>query len=378
MVRVLAGLVVAVVMCCCPTAAFASRLSRDEAKIAADIKLLSDPSNEVRGRAAAELRGIIARYPGGTTNIRYRDGGKGYWERTCRRIKLDFIKSDVLRAVPPFKDFPELGLLDSGALSYRLDYDWVVSVPLNDDIQVSQPPTVEKKELAIELWVPPDGYSGSWISWYCTGQKESDEYYKNGRETGTLTHFYTNGHRAYITPYVNGVPEGKGMGWFPDGHEQFEAYYRQGFRNGKFEHWYDDGQKRGESNWIKGMPDGFSRGWYENGQLEFQVQLENGRENGVADWWFESGQKNKEVAYSNGKENGLMVWWFESGQKQADSHYKDGVKQGEETLWDEAGNVVARREYDDGALVEPGGNRAMRTGNLLLQWLRKQYQDALK
>jgi hypothetical protein len=60
-------------------------IEEDEALVAKDIKALHDAHEEMREEAAAQLRGIIAKYPSGTSDLRHKDSGKAIISTTFIR-----------------------------------------------------------------------------------------------------------------------------------------------------------------------------------------------------------------------------------------------------------------------------------------------------
>jgi len=71
-------------------------VEEDEALVAKDISALHDEHEEVRAKAAAELRSIIARYPSGTSDLRDKDSGEAMWREKLAMIKVGMHFGEVM------------------------------------------------------------------------------------------------------------------------------------------------------------------------------------------------------------------------------------------------------------------------------------------
>lgn len=277
-------------------------LSDDEAAITVNMKALHDGNSEVREAAAEALRRIIAKYPSGTSNIRSKDGGEAYWMERVSQIKEGMTKTEVVKILQ-LQESAEHSIGPNGEFSYRVDNDWIVTIPYRNSDKVISSAKLTKSELLVLVY-PPEEYTGTWTIWYINGQKCDETQYENGRHNGLNTHYYDNGQKSYKQHSINGVADGPGVGWYREGQKMYAGQYRNGKLDGKWTHWFSSGQKQSESNFKDGEFDGLWAGWYENGQMR------------------------------------------------SETNYKDGVKHGMEAGWDELGVLQYQREYKNGWVVE--------------------------
>jgi antitoxin component YwqK of YwqJK toxin-antitoxin module len=106
---------------------------------------------------------------------------------------------------------------------------------------------------------PPSGYTGTWVTKYPTGEKQSDVAYKNG------------------------VLHGKSVSWFKNGHKRSEFHNVEGQAEGKYTFWYENGQKK-EEGFYKRNPN-FGDGacyhgkvteWDDRGSIVSIIHYKNG------------------------------------------------------------------------------------------------------
>jgi hypothetical protein len=285
--------------------ALADEVTDDEAAIAIHIEALHDENSDVRAAAAAALRAIVAKYPGGTTNIRSPDGGKAYWSKKVEQITPGTKKAVVQKILPPFAKSPGISGVGSGQSHidfYRLDYDWTVIIQYYNPDTVIERPRLDREEMKVFV-APPAKYTGAWICWHVNGQKAYEIQYLDGQYDGTFATFHDNGKISVEQHYVNHVANGADTGWYADGAKSYAGQYRDGKQVGHWVHWHPNGQKRSESNY------------------------------------------NKE-----GRHHGLSADWYENGQQSLEVHYRDGVKHGIEAAWNEQGVLHYRREVKNGCL----------------------------
>jgi antitoxin component YwqK of YwqJK toxin-antitoxin module len=275
-------------------------LSDDEAAIATNIKALHDGNSEVREAAAEVLRRIIAKYPSGTSNIRSRDGGEAYWMERVSQIKEGMTKTEVVKILPPLQKTADYEMAPNGDVNYRVDNNWIVTIPYRNSDKVISSAKLIKSELLVFV-TSPEEYTGTWTNWYINGQKCDETQYENGRYNGLLTHFYDNGQESYKQHYINGVPDGPGVGWYREGQKMYAGQYRNGKQEGKWIHWFSNGEKQSESNFKDGVFDGLWAGWYENGQMRYEMNYKDGVQHGMEAGWDERGVLQYQREYKNGR-----------------------------------------------------------------------------
>jgi antitoxin component YwqK of YwqJK toxin-antitoxin module len=278
----------------------ADSLSDDEAAIALHIKALHNGNSEVREAAAEALRRIIAKYPSGTSNIRSKDSGEACWIEKVSQVKEGMTKPEVVKIIPPLPESADYTTGPTGDVSYRIDKNWIVTIPYRNSDKVISNAKLTKSELLVFV-APPEDYTGTWTTWYVNGQKGHETQYENGRYNGLLAHYYDNGQKWYEQHYTNHVGDGPDTGWYRDGQKAYSGQYRNGKQDGKWTHWFDDGQKSSENNFKDGEFDGFIGEWYENGQMRFEVNYKNGVKHGIEAGWDEQGVLQYKREYKNGR-----------------------------------------------------------------------------
>jgi hypothetical protein len=277
----------------------ADSLSNDEAAIALYIKALHNESSEVREAAAEVLRRIIAKYPGGTSNIRIKDSGEAYWMEKVSQVKEGMTRTEVVKILPPLSESAE-ETTSNGDASYRLDRDWVVTIPYHYSDKVKSSSKLTKSELLVFV-SPPENYTGTWITWYVNGQKGHEIQYENGGYNGVLTAYHDNGQRWYEQHYTNHVCDGPDTGWYRSGLRMYSGQYRNGKQDGKWMHWFANGEKQSEETFTDGEFDGLMAGWYENGQMRFEKNYKNGLQDGIEAGWDEQGVLQYRREHKNGR-----------------------------------------------------------------------------
>lgn len=275
-------------------------LSEDEAAIAVNIKALHNENSEVREAAAEALRRIIAKYPSGSSNIRSKDSGEAYWMEKVSQVKEGMTKTEVVKILPPLPESADYAMGPNGDVSYRLDNNWIVTIPYRKSDKVVSSAKLTKRELLVYV-PPPEGYTGTWTTWYVNGQKGHETQYENGKYNGLLTHYYDNGQKCYEQHYTNHVADGPDHGWYRDGQEMYSGQYRNGKRDGRQIHWFPNGGKQSENNFKDGEFDGLTAGWYENGQMRFEMNYKNGVKHGLEAGWDEQGVLQYKREYKNGR-----------------------------------------------------------------------------
>lgn len=283
-------------------AASADTISDDEAAIASNIKALHSEETGVREAAAKEIRRIIAKYPSGISNIRYKDGGEASWKENVDQVKPGMTEADVTKFLPVFAESPEISKSngDSYLVFNRLDYDWWVGVPYRKPGVVSGKPTLFKGEMLVNV-VPPENFSGTWETWYVNGQKANTFQIENSKWNGLMTHFDDKGRKSADQLYIDNVPEGLGNFWHPNGKIQRRLNYKKGKVEGRMIDWYDSGEKESDFGFKSGERDGVCIHWYKNGQKQLEMNYVNGVQDGVEAAWNEQGVLQYKREFKNGK-----------------------------------------------------------------------------
>ena len=80
--------------------------SKDNAVVAANIRLIGSTNEKVRAASASKLRQIVAKYKSGTANILEKDGGKARWQKPVDRIVPGMAEAEVSKILPPVRRRP--------------------------------------------------------------------------------------------------------------------------------------------------------------------------------------------------------------------------------------------------------------------------------
>ena len=272
---------------------------------------LKDPSNEVREKAAASLRPLLAADPASAPNWHE----QAFWAERIEATKSDMPLNDALAVLLPDSSPKERQkqLLGSdwsggtGTSMYQLDDYWRVHLQLRDH---DQPILLERPQLFASVrqqWVePPKNFTGTWTTWHVNGQRANEIQYRDGKYHGTFTSFHDNGAKLNVQHYEDGHCDGADVGWYKSGQKMYEGQYKNDKQNGTWRH------------------------WHENGQL------------------------STELTYNNGRLDGSNTSWFASGQKQYEERYRNGKKEGRGAAWDDQGKLLWDREYRNNEVVDPG------------------------
>lgn len=283
-------------------AAKGQSLAADQTAILANIKLLSSENSRVRELSAAKIRRLVVRYSGRTTNLRAKDGSRSQWAKKVAMVKLGMAKEEVLRLLPLFKEAPERSEMGSGmthSVTYRLDYDWMVTIHYQNPGKVIKAPELIRRSFAV--WVdPPENYNGVWVCYHANGKKAYEIHYKNRQYDGTFTRFHDNGKPSVVQHFILGTIEGPHRGYYPNGKLKYTALYSKGKKDGRWLHYFQDGKVSSESNYKDGVQTGVFAQWYPNGKKRLEINYLNDLKHGIEASWNEAGQLQYKRDYENG------------------------------------------------------------------------------
>jgi len=215
-------------------------VEEDEALVAKDLESLYDAHEEVRAKAAAQLRSIIARYPSGTSDLRHKDSGEAMWKKRLSKLHSGMPWLEVLGRLPPARDMsplPSRQDYNVSTVNFRVDKHYIIELPavknmtsvelanklatlprvlVNTSTSVSSNdkdakglvlfglPRLVKSEMPIEVF-PENEFTGEMTSWYANGQRYSVCNYKNGEVEGSETIFNSAGRKSHVEYYHAGL-----------------------------------------------------------------------------------------------------------------------------------------------------------------------------
>lgn len=192
------------------------------------IRDLASPDQQVRDKAAAELRATFQTTP------------ESKWTPTLQEIKKGQTKKEILEALRPFNVTTGFGFGTGQAYSesFRLDDEWVLICWFANDgdmlIDRKLSPSVR------HIWTtPPEKYSGKWVVYFVNGQKSHEINYKDGQYLGKFTSYRSNGSKCYVQHYTEKGADGADTGYHPSGKVAYQGQYRAGKQVGTWT-WFDE------------------------------------------------------------------------------------------------------------------------------------------
>jgi antitoxin component YwqK of YwqJK toxin-antitoxin module len=186
-------------------------------------------------------------------------------------------------------------------------------------------------------------------------EQQDGIFYEVGKSkpfTGTALTYFENGKKQSSTEYKDGQINGKLEGWYPSGAKQVEGELINGQKAGMWIAWYENGQKIRQGAFKNGTEDGEYIWWFENGNLNKKGIYHNGLSDGKWLWYYESGQQKQEGFLRGKTEDGTWKEWYENGKQKMVGTFTDGKKNGDWTWWNENGKVTTKKVYRNGLLVE--------------------------
>lgn len=193
---------------------------------------LASSDQVIRETAAAELRTTFKETP------------KTKWTAVVGKMKAGQTKVQILELLQPFKVTEESGYdFNSGfgrthTKTYRLDSEWILNCGFQDegDILIGLELVPSMKYVWVE---PPEGFTGTWVTYFINGEKARQVDYVNGNYFGTLISYYSSGAKAYEQHYTAAGCDGEDTGYFPSGRISYRAHYKTGKPVGTWI-WYDE------------------------------------------------------------------------------------------------------------------------------------------
>ena len=127
-------------------------------------------------------------------------------------------------------------------------------------------------------------FTGIAISYYETGEKQSEQEYRNGKEEGKYIALFPNGKKFFQSWKQDGKQNGKTTIWHANGQKDTEVGFRDGEYHGEYMKWYENGQKKDVGEYRDGKLEGESTAWHENGQKMMQSVFRDGEAITVECW----------------------------------------------------------------------------------------------
>ncbi|MEI8195325.1 MAG: hypothetical protein WCI73_05400 [Phycisphaerae bacterium] len=236
--------------------------------VSALVKALSDPSNDVRAKAAEALRPILAADPSLAPNWHDRT----FWTKRIEKTKPNMLLKDALAILLPEMSAEERAQTCTGSdwsggtgdSIYQLDDYWRVVIYLNTLGEEKLIKAPELQQFVREQGVKPAGdFTGLWVTWHVNGQKAYEIQYRNGKHDGMFTSYWDNGSKCYQQHVKGGIADGPDTGWYKSGKKMYEGQYKDDQQDGTWRHWYENGQLSLEATYKNGTQVS-SQSWPEN------------------------------------------------------------------------------------------------------------------
>jgi hypothetical protein len=189
---------------------------------------LKSPSQEVRDRAAGELRQSYQPIP------------EARWKPVIDQIKEGMTEVEVVALLRPHHATKDISMWGGGPRTqvYRLDDEWAIyyDVRVEDNIVVGK----QLRHSVNSNWVePPPRFTGRWVVYYANGQKSYENQYKDGRYDEEKVAFYSEGARCYVKHYTERGAHGSETGYHLSGKVSYQGENRDGKQVGIWK-WYDE------------------------------------------------------------------------------------------------------------------------------------------
>jgi hypothetical protein len=104
------------------------------------------------------------------------------------------------------------------------------------------------------------------------------------------------------------VLHGKYLTLSESGQKSSEQNYRNGKIEGRTTYWHENGKKSSQGLYHDNYPVGTWVHWYKNGRKESSCNYVNGEREGACLWWDDRGRKADSVEYIHGKPRAIAEW----------------------------------------------------------------------
>jgi antitoxin component YwqK of YwqJK toxin-antitoxin module len=198
---------------------------------ASPIEDLASPNQELRDKAAAELRLVFRSTP------------ESKWTPIVDKIIKGQSKSEILKLLQPFNVTKEMGAGSgqSHSESYRLDDEWILICYFYNegDILIDRALTPSIRQVGVK---PPESFTGQWVLYFINGTKSHEISIKDGHYFGEFIAYHSNGAKAYVQHYTDHVADGADTGYHRSGKIAYTGQYKQGKQVGTWT-WFDESGK---------------------------------------------------------------------------------------------------------------------------------------
>jgi len=188
---------------------------------------------------------------------------------------------------------------------------------------------------------------GVWTSLRKDGSILTIANYKNGKRSGEVQDFTTNGLLEYNIPFVNGMKSGIGKGFFENGRLQVEVMFENDKLNGKLTRYFSTGQKLREIDYKNGLENGLVISYFKNGAIEDSLFWTNGKRNGMLNSMYANNQLSIKGRIANDLYEGEFVYYYPDGQISSQGIYSKNNPTGKWVYYHPNGVISAIYFYND-------------------------------
>lgn len=190
-----------------------------------------------------------------------------------------------------------------------------------------------------------------YISYYHSGIKKSEGYYKNDQMVGTWNHYYENGNPKASGQYDKNKQNGLWKYYYENGALSMEGKMVEGKKDEYWKTYYENNVLKSEGNYNKGKQDGNWNYYAETGVKKGTANLNNG--NGEYEEYHDNGNIKVNGYIKNGVSDSLWTYYYPDGVLKSEGYEKNGQKNGEWKSYYENGVVSETGSYKGG---KPVGN----------------------
>ncbi|MGB3182483.1 MAG: membrane-binding protein [Cyclobacteriaceae bacterium] len=187
---------------------------------------------------------------------------------------------------------------------------------------------------------------GPYISYYYSGQKESEGMFVDGKPVGIWSYYWENGNLKMTGELQDQSNHGHWQYYYENGQLQKEGYIYDSRRQDEWKYYYESGGLKSNGKYLDNTRVGIWNYYYEDGFLKAQAFYENGV--GTYREFYSSGKLKAEGLNRNGVSDSLWVFYYDEGTTKAQGEYEQGVKAGTWTYYYPNGNPSAEGLYRDG------------------------------
>lgn len=120
-------------------------------------------------------------------------------------------------------------------------------------------------------------YSGKFIDYYITGNKEGEGTFKNGLVEGLRTKYYPNGNVSLERNYKAGFEHGREKEYYEDGTLKQTGVFENFKETGRWESYFSNGQLKQTINFENGVMVGEAVVYYSTGQIKTKQVFKMGK-----------------------------------------------------------------------------------------------------